>query len=51
MQRDVIRLLARTWLTIAAIDAIFATTLPVVAYGQPLGRVWQGGVHVAESVA
>src|SRR5215207_5678307 len=42
MQRDVTRLLVRAWLTIAVVDGVFATTLPVVAYGQPLGRVWQG---------
>jgi|SRR5829696_1390812 len=46
MQRDVVRLLVRAWLTIAVVDAIFATTLPVVAYGQPLGRVWQGVASV-----
>src|SRR5215208_7036987 len=46
MQRDVTRLLVRAWLTIAIVDAIFATTLPVVAYGQPLGRVWQGVASV-----
>ena len=46
MQRDVTRLLVRAWLTIAVVDAIFATTLPVVAYGQPLGRVWQGVASV-----
>jgi hypothetical protein len=46
MQRDFTRLLVRAWLTIAVVDAIFATTLPVVAYGQPLGRVWQGVASV-----
>src|SRR5829696_8906945 len=46
MQRDVVRLLVRAWLTIAVVDAIFATMLPVVAYGQPLGRVWQGVASV-----
>ena len=46
MQRDVARTLVRAWLTIAVVDGIFATMLPVVAYGQPLGRVWQGVASV-----
>jgi hypothetical protein len=36
----------RAWALITVVDAIFATTLPVVAYGQPLGRVWQGVASV-----
>jgi hypothetical protein len=36
----------RAWALITAVDALFATTLPVVAYGQPLGRVWQGVASV-----
>ena len=36
------RTLLRAWLLLTVIDGVFATTLPVVAYGQPLGRVWQG---------
>ena len=42
MNGNVLRTLLRAWLTIAVIDGIFATLLPVVAYGAPLGRVWQG---------
>jgi len=43
---NVLRTLLRAWITIAVIDGIFATTLPVVAYGQPLGRVWKGVASV-----
>jgi len=32
----------RAWALVTVVDGIFATTLPVVAYGQQLGRVWQG---------
>jgi len=42
MNGIVARTLLRAWLLLTVIDGIFATTLPVVAYGQPLGRVWQG---------
>ena len=42
MNGNVLRTLLRAWLAIAVIDGIFATLLPVVAYGAPLGRVWQG---------
>ena len=42
MNGNVLRTLLRAWLVIAVIDGIFATTLPVVAYGAPVGRVWQG---------
>jgi hypothetical protein len=42
MNGNVPRTLLRAWLAIAVIDGIFATLLPVVAYDQPLGRVWQG---------
>jgi hypothetical protein len=42
MNGNVLRTLLRAWLVIAVVDGIFATLLPVVAYGQPLGRVWQG---------
>ena len=37
-----VRTLLRAWLVIAVVDGVFATLLPVVAYGAPLGRVWQG---------
>ena len=42
MNGNVLRTLLRAWLVIAVVDGIFATLLPVVAYGAPLGRVWQG---------
>lgn len=42
MNRDFLRTLLRAWLVITVVDGIFATVLPVVAYGAPLGRVWQG---------
>lgn len=42
MNGNVLRTLLRAWLAIAVIDGIFATMLPVMAYGAPLGRVWQG---------
>jgi hypothetical protein len=43
---NVLRTLVRAWITIALVDGVFATTLPVVAYGQPLGRVWKGVASV-----
>ena len=46
MNSTVLRLLLRAWALIAVVDGIFATTLPVVAYGQPLGRVWKGVASV-----
>jgi hypothetical protein len=46
MNGNVLRTLLRAWLTITVVDGIFATLLPVVAYGQPLGRVWQGVASV-----
>ena len=42
MNGHVVRTLLRAWVAIAVIDGVFATLLPVVAYGAPLGRVWQG---------
>lgn len=42
MNGNVVRTLLRAWLAIAVIDGIFATLLPVIAYDQPVGRVWQG---------
>jgi hypothetical protein len=38
--------LIRTWLTIAATDCIFATTLGVVAYKTTAARVWEGVASV-----
>ena len=46
MNAAVLRLVVRAWALIAVVDGIFATTLPVVAYGQPLGRVWKGVASV-----
>jgi len=46
MNAAVLRLLLRAWALIAVVDGIFATALPVVAYGQPLGRVWKGVASV-----
>jgi hypothetical protein len=42
MNGHILRTLLRAWLAIAVIDGVFATLLPAVAYGAPLGRVWQG---------
>ncbi|MFL5619539.1 MAG: hypothetical protein ACJ79A_14210 [Gemmatimonadaceae bacterium] len=42
MNQNFLRIWLRAWALITVVDAIFATVLPVVAYGQPLGRVWQG---------
>lgn len=36
------RRLLRTWLVIATIDGLFATTLNVVAYHSTAARLWQG---------
>ena len=46
MNENLRRIWLRAWALITVIDAIFATVLPVVAYGQPLGRVWQGVASV-----
>ena len=46
MNGNVARTLLRAWLTLTVVDGIFATTLPVVAYGQPLWRVWKGVASV-----
>jgi hypothetical protein len=46
MNPTVVRTWLRAWALIAVIDGIFATTLPVVAYGQPPGRVWKGVASV-----
>ena len=42
MNDNFLRVWLRAWALITVVDGIFATLLPVVAYGQPLGRVWQG---------
>jgi len=42
VNENFLRTWLRAWALITVVDAIFATTLPVVAYGQPLWRVWQG---------
>ena len=46
MNENILRTWLRAWALITVVDAIFATMLPVVAYGQPLGRVWQGVASV-----
>ena len=46
MNPAIVRIWLRAWALIAVVDGIFATTLPVVAYGQPLGRVWKGVASV-----
>ena len=46
MNGNVARTLLRAWLALTVVDGIFATTLPVVAYGQPLWRVWKGVASV-----
>ena len=42
MNENFLRVWLRAWALITVVDAIFATVLPVVAYGRPLGQVWQG---------
>jgi hypothetical protein len=46
MNPTVLRTLVRAWITITLVDGVFATTLPVVAYDQPLWRVWKGVASV-----
>ena len=46
MNPTVVRTWLRAWALIAVVDGIFATALPVVAYGQPLWRVWKGVASV-----
>jgi hypothetical protein len=46
MNPAVLRTWLRAWALIAVVDGVFATTLPVVAYGQPLWRVWKGVASV-----
>jgi hypothetical protein len=46
MNPTVLRTWLRAWALVAVVDGLFATTLPVVAYGQPLGRVWKGVASV-----
>jgi hypothetical protein len=42
VNENFLRTWLRAWALITVVDGIFATVLPVVAYGQPFGRVWQG---------
>jgi hypothetical protein len=42
VNENFLRIWLRAWALITVVDGVFATLLPVVAYGQPLGRVWQG---------
>ena len=46
MSSSVRRIWLRAWVIVTVVDGIFATALPVVAYGQPLGRVWKGVASV-----
>ena len=46
MNPIVLRTWLRAWAIIAVVDGIYATALPVVAYGQPLFRVWKGVASV-----
>jgi len=46
MNPVVLRTWLRAWALVAFVDGIFATIFPVVAYGQPLGRVWKGVASV-----
>jgi hypothetical protein len=41
-----LRVWLRAWALITVVDGIFATVLPVVAYGRPLGQVWLGVASV-----
>ena len=41
MNENFLRVWLRAWALITVVDGIFATVLPVVAYGEPPGRVWQ----------
>jgi hypothetical protein len=41
VNENFLRVWLRAWALITVVDGIFATVLPVVAYGEPLGRVWQ----------
>jgi len=42
VNENFLRTWLRAWALITVVDGIFATVLPVVAYGQSFGRVWQG---------
>lgn len=46
MRSVILRTLVRAWLLTALVDWIYATTMPVVAYGASLGRVWLGVASV-----
>lgn len=41
MNETVFRTLIRAWAVITVVDGIFATLLPVVAFGEPIGQVWK----------
>jgi hypothetical protein len=42
VNENFLRTWLRAWALITVVDGIFATVLPVAAYGQSVGRVWQG---------
>jgi hypothetical protein len=46
MNRNVLRVLLRTWLTIAAIDCAYASVLSIVVYGGTFSQIWQGVASV-----
>ena len=46
MNPTIVRTWLRAWALLVVVDGIFATTLPVAAYGQPLWRVWKGVASV-----
>ena len=46
MNENFLRVWLRAWALITVVDGIFATVLPVVAYGQPLGQVWKAVASV-----
>ena len=46
MNENFLRTWLRAWALITVVDGVFATVLPVVAYGRPLGQVWKGVASV-----
>jgi cellulose synthase/poly-beta-1,6-N-acetylglucosamine synthase-like glycosyltransferase len=41
VNENFLRVWLRAWALVTVVDGVFATLLPVLAYGQPLGRAWQ----------
>jgi hypothetical protein len=46
MNRNVLRILVRAWLLIAAIDFVYASLLSIVVYGGTFSQIWQGVASV-----